>query len=277
MLFIQVERELAMLLITPISRLAMSVVLPLCLLASCSTTPELPTPSTQAPDTAPSSPKPQLPEVPKPVPLPKVGYSTKAANIRQCQHKSDDVILSYDDSISSQKKLNSLLRTLDKNNIRAYFFFTGEFAGAHPKMMRQIAAAGHVLGNHSYSHPLLTRLSDKAIKSQIKRGVQGNTTRKLLRPPYGGGAFTSRVQKIAKSMGYSMCYWTVDTMDWSTKASPSAKSIVNRVVRGDKYSPPVKKGGVILMHGTSAFGVKATPEIIKRIKELGLKFPKLRK
>ncbi|TAH33291.1 polysaccharide deacetylase family protein [Candidatus Saccharibacteria bacterium] len=211
-----------------------------------------------------------------PVPLPKVSYSTKSSNILRCQHTSDEVVLSYDDGITNQKKLDSLLGTLDRNNIRAYFFFTGKFADDHPKMMRQIAAAGHVLGNHSYSHPLLTRLSDKAIKSQIKRGVRGNTTRKLLRPPYGGGAFTPRLQKIARGMGYALCFWTVDTRDWDAKASPSAQTIVNRVIKGDKYSPPVKKGGVILMHGTSAFGVKATPAIIKHIKKLGLHFPKLR-
>lgn len=211
-----------------------------------------------------------------PVPLPKVSYSTKSSNILRCQHTSDEVVLSYDDGITNQKKLDSLLGTLDRNNIRAYFFFTGQFANAHPKMMKQIAQAGHVLGNHSYSHPLLTRLSDKAIKSQIKRGVRGNTTRKLLRPPYGGGAFTPRLQKIARGMGYALCFWTVDTRDWDAKASPSAQTIVNRVIKGDKYSPPVKKGGVILMHGTSAFGVKATPAIIKHIKKLGMHFPKLR-
>ncbi len=260
-------------LITHIGRATMRVVVPLLFIASCTVTPAPHTPPANAATVLPTAPATaQL----KPVPLPKVGYSTKAADILRCQHKSDNVILSYDDGISSQKKLDSLLRTLDKNNVRAYFFFTGQFANDHPKMMKQIATAGHVLGNHSYDHPLLTSLSKKAIKSQIKHGVQGNTTRKLLRPPYGGGAFTSSLQKIARDMGYSMCYWTVDTMDWSTKASPSAKSIISRVMHGDKYSPPVKKGGVILLHGTSAFGVKATPKIIKRIKKLGLKFPKLR-
>ena len=260
-------------LITHIGRATMRVVVPLLFIASCTVAP--------APHTPPASAATVLPTAPataqlKPVPLPKVGYSTKSTDILRCQHKTDEVILSYDDGISGQQKLDSLLRTLDKNNIRAYFFFTGEFAGAHPKMMRQIAAAGHVLGNHSYNHPLLTRLSDTAIKSQIRRGVQGNTTRKLLRPPYGGGAFTARLQKIAKNMGYAVCYWTVDTRDWDAKASPSARTIVNRVIKGDKYSPPVKKGGVILMHGTSRFGVEATPEIIRHIKKLGLKFPKLR-
>lgn len=201
--------------------------------------------------------------------------STNRKIITQCQNKTDEVTITIDDGISSQEKLDQILSTLKKNNVRAYFFLLGDFAKKHPKMMKQVEAAGHVLGNHSFNHPSFTRLKDKQVVSQIKRGVEGNTKVKLLRPPYGNGAFDKRVQKLARLLGYGMCYWTVDTQDWSSAATKSKADIIRRVRNGDKYTPPVSKGGVILLHGTTKYGAASLQGIIDVVHKKGLKLQRL--
>lgn len=209
------------------------------------------------------------------LPPPKGGMSTNRKIITQCQNKTDEVTITIDDGISSQEKLDQILSTLKKNNVRAYFFLLGDFAKKHPKMMKQVEAAGHVLGNHSFNHPSFTRLKDKQVVSQIKRGVEGNTKVKLLRPPYGNGAFDKRVQKLARLLGYGMCYWTVDTQDWSSAATKSKADIIRRVRNGDKYTPPVSKGGVILLHGTTKYGAASLQGIIDVVHKKGLKLQRL--
>jgi peptidoglycan/xylan/chitin deacetylase (PgdA/CDA1 family) len=197
------------------------------------------------------------------------------------------VIISIDDGISTNKKLNKVLSVLKKNNVRGYFFLLGDFAKKHPTWMKKIEDAGHVLGNHSYDHPDFSAIKKASPKKhpdawkpivtdQIERGVQGNTQIKLLRPPYGGGAFDKDIQKLAKSLGYGMVYWTVDTWDWNKHATKSVADILRRVSVGQKgVTGPIRKGGVILLHGTSKYGVASLQGIINIVRKKGLKLMKL--
>ena len=96
--------------------------------------------------------------------------------------------------------------------------------------------------NHSYSHPDLTTLPDAAVSSEISQGISTN----LLRPPYG--AYDSRVATIAAGLGYRICTWTIDTLDWQRpdgvnyRSASSIRSIVRTAPRSAKAS------GVILGH-----------------------------
>lgn len=196
------------------------------------------------------------------------GISSTRSAITGCQNTTGYALLTYDDGILSSQ-IDTLLSTLKAKNVRAIFFFTGEYARSNPTVMKKIVAAGMLLGNHSSSHPSLPSLSDAGIRSQITNGVQGTTSPKLLRPPYGNGAFTTRLQTIARGMGYGLCYWTVDTMDWSASATRSASQLVNRVRYGDQYSARVRPGGVVLMHGTGRYSVAATPGVIDAMRANG--------
>lgn len=196
------------------------------------------------------------------------GISTTRSAITDCQNNTGHGLLTYDDGISPNQ-IDTLLSTLKAKNVRAIFFFTGAYARSNPTVMKKIVAAGMLLGNHSSSHPSLTSLSDAGIRSQIANGVQSTTSPKLLRPPYGNGAFTTRLLTVARGMGYGLCYWTVDTMDWSASATRSASQLVNRVRYGDQYSPRVGPGGVVLMHGTGRYSVAATPGVIDAMRANG--------
>ena len=195
-------------------------------------------------------------------------YTTKKA-ITHCQNTTGKAMLTFDDG-ASPAAAKSILATLKSNNVLGAFFFTGDFARANPSIMRQIAAAGHIIGNHSSTHKALNSLSDAGLAKEITQGVRGNTRNMLLRPPYGAGVFDARVAKTASNHGYGLCYWTVDTRDWDNKNTKSAADIVRRVSVGDKWTPPLRKGGVVLMHGTAKFTPAALQGVIDVARKKGI-------
>jgi endo-1,4-beta-xylanase len=202
--------------------------------------------------------------------LSKVAVVTAAGQnrIRHLYSTSPQVRWTFDDC-ATQTRLTSLLRFLDTHNVQAIFFFTGACMRGHPTFRAQITRAHHLLGNHSYDHPSYLKLSASQIYSQVRRSysVVPTTSPKLCRPPYGDGAFNVRVFNALAAAGCRPAFWTVDTRDWS---GSSAATIVRRVRSGDRYTPAVKAGGVILMHGTGKYTLAAQPGIYNAIRAKGL-------
>ena len=174
--------------------------------------------------------------------------------------------LTFDDGATGTK-LRSILATLKRNNAQGTFFFLGEWAAAHPDLYRLIKTEGHLIGNHTYDHPALSRTSDSSVLSQIRRGTAATTTPKLLRPPYAAGAHTQRLIDLAGQRGYQVCRWTTDTYDWDNQ-TPTA--MAQRVRYGDYRSAPIHKGGVILMHGTGRYTATGLQGIIDAVTDKGL-------
>lgn len=203
-------------------------------------------------------------------PLSKVSVITTAERnrIRHMYSTSAKVRWTFDDC-ATQTRLTALLKFLDAHNVQAVFFFTGECMRGHPTFRLQITRANQLLGNHSYNHPSYLKLTTAQIYSQVRRAysVFPTTTVKLCRPPYGAGAFDVRVYNALAGAGCRPAFWTVDTRDWS---GSSAATIVGRVRTGDRYTPPVKAGGVILMHGTGKYTLAAQPGIYYAIRAKGL-------
>lgn len=199
------------------------------------------------------------------------GPSTVTPTRSNCYTTSPRVNLSFDDT-ASDAALGSILATLKSKNVKAIFFFNTRNTSL--AKFARIQAEGHVVANHTFSHPNLTKLSRSAVLDQLKRGRNQYTNSALVRPPYG--ATNSTVSGAISSLGYKECLWTVDTMDWSLSASPSAGAIVNRVRNGDKWSPRVAAGGMVLMHGTGRFTPAALPGVIDAIRARGLQLTPLR-
>lgn len=202
-----------------------------------------------------------------PKPASKSGVKPTRSN---CWNSSSTVNLSFDDT-ASHAALDSILATLKKKNVKATFFFnTSTTSNAKFDKIRK---AGHLVANHTYTHPNLTKLSASSVKTEVKRGRSSYANSPLVRPPYG--ATNATVSNVITSLGYKECLWTVDTMDWSASASPSAAAIIKRVKYGDKWSPRVYAGGMVLMHGTGKYTPAALPGVIDAIRDLGYKLPKL--
>ena len=124
--------------------------------------------------------------------------------IERCGNTTGNVWLTFDDG-GSKAQVTSILATLKRNNVKAIFLFRGDWARKNPTLFKSLTAAGHVIGNHTDTHPALSRQGKAKLVKQIGRGTAATGTPKLLRPPFGAGAFTTRLQKVARSQGYELC------------------------------------------------------------------------
>jgi len=192
--------------------------------------------------------------------------------IERCGNPTDNVWLTFDDG-GSKAQVTSILATLKRNNVRARFLFRGDWARRNPALFASIRAAGHVIGNHTATHPALSRLGRTKLVEQVGRGTAATGTPKLLRPPFGAGAFTTRLQNVARSQGYELCRWTTDTYDWD---GPSSATMVERIRYGDYRSAPISAGGVILMHGHGTNTASGLQKIIDAVRAKKLKLQPLR-
>jgi peptidoglycan-N-acetylglucosamine deacetylase len=118
-----------------------------------------------------------------------------------------------------------LLDALAAHHVQATFFLLGKFAVAEPDLVRRIAASGHLIGNHTWSHPDLSRTPAGAIREELKRTIAAleqitGVPVRYFRPPYG--ARRPAVFRIARELGLQPVLWNAMTSDWS---EPSADRI----------------------------------------------------
>ncbi|WP_031101118.1 polysaccharide deacetylase family protein [Streptomyces sp. NRRL S-15] len=154
---------------------------------------------------------------------------------------SDAMVLSFDDG-PDPRYTPGILATLRRYGVRAMFFVCGEMAADNPDLLREMAGDGHVVGNHSWSHPMIPKLSRGAIRDEL--GSTSEVIERTLggpplwyRAPYG--AWNRNSFEIGAALGMEPMAWTVDTLDWTT---PGTDTIVRRVEKG------AAPGVVVLSH-----------------------------
>lgn len=172
------------------------------------------------------------------------------------------VALTFDDG-PNPATTNQALDTLSKYGIKATFFVLGKNVSGNEEILKRMKADGHVIGNHSWSHPVLSKLSLDEAKKQITdtedalTKVLGSSS-KLMRPPYG--AITD---DIRNSLDLSFIMWDVDSLDWKSKNEAAILTEIQR---------EVKNGSIILMHDIHAETVNALPKVIDYLKGQGYDF-----
>ena len=177
---------------------------------------------------------------------------------------SDRISLSFNVDWG-EEYLPELLDCLAENGVRATFFLTGRWCDEHPQLAADIAAAGHELGNHGYSHASPNASAEAEIIDEISRTEEavrqaaGVTTR-LYAPP--SGEAEEHVLAAAEQAGYCTVLWSVDTVDWQ---QPAADTVVSRVSEG------LRGGAIILAHPT-ACTLEALPRVIAEAREKGYRF-----
>jgi peptidoglycan/xylan/chitin deacetylase (PgdA/CDA1 family) len=183
--------------------------------------------------------------------------------VEHCQSDGPQVWLTFDDG-GSEHQIHRILAELRATGVQAIFFPIGSWARAHPDLVRQIGRAGHLIGDHTFSHVDLAEADDATAVWQIAHGeADGPGATRLLRPPFGAGAYTERLHDLAARAGLSLCTWTVDTRDWT---GASAAHIVRSVAHGDAVTPPVRRGGVVIMHMNGEHTGAALPGVIHAIR-----------
>ncbi|MBE9913201.1 polysaccharide deacetylase family protein [Paenibacillus donghaensis] len=156
-----------------------------------------------------------------------------------------------------------MLDVLDKEKVKATFFFDGSWLKKNPELAKEIQKRGHELENHAYTHPNMSQLSEYRASLEISK------TQKLLKESLGvhnkwfappSGDFNRQTVQIAHSLGLKTVLWTLDTVDWK---NPPPESIITKI------SKRVSAGTLILMHPTASSS-KALQGMIQTIKEKGL-------
>jgi peptidoglycan/xylan/chitin deacetylase (PgdA/CDA1 family) len=173
------------------------------------------------------------------------------------------VALTFDDGPHPATTI-PLLEALYAGGALATFFIWGEHAVRHPDLLRTVRSTGMWIGNHTYTHPYLTRLRESAVlreigqTQQIIRQITGLRPT-LFRPPFGDT--NAKVRWVAAHVGLAEVLWTVDTRDW---AGASTRHIV-------RAAAAVQPGGIILMHDNGFHTtVRAVPEILSVLADRGL-------
>ena len=170
--------------------------------------------------------------------------------------------LTFDDG-PSDAHTPAVLNALRQNGLRATMFNEGQYAAAYPAQVRAEAGAGMWVGDHSYTHPRLTTLSQAQIDSEISRTQQaiaaaGGGTPKLFRPPYGETNAT--VQAVEARYGLRQIIWDVDSQDWNG-------ATVDAIVAANAR---LTTGQIILMHEWPANTLAAIPRIAQGLAGRGL-------
>ena len=171
------------------------------------------------------------------------------------------VALTFDDGPSKYTK--DILDILKKYDACGTFFLIGNKVSFYGEVLREMLSEGNEIGNHSYDHKYLTRLSEEEVKDEISKTqdeikrVTGYTPT-LFRPTYGGYNNT-----LKSYIDLTFVLWDVDSRDWSVK---STEGIMYNVFKD------VKSGSIILFHDNHEYSVNALPSVIKELKKQGYKF-----
>ena len=180
--------------------------------------------------------------------------------------------LTYDDG-PNDLHTERLLDVLAQHEVKATFFLIGKFVGARPQIARAIVADGHLLANHTETHPHLVLLSRTQIRSQLSdcskaiADVTGIQTH-FFRPPFG--ARRSAVLEVARELDLEPVMWDVTCYDWKSTTADAIERHARRQIERD-----TRRGHVILLHdgGHTGMGadrshtVEASRRLIERYKQ----------
>lgn len=176
------------------------------------------------------------------------------------------VAMTFDDG-PHPRNTPRLLDMLRDRNIKATFYVIGRNVDLYPALTRRIVAEGHEIGNHTYTHGNLTKMSDEKVREEMVKcrasiakasGVQPRT----MRPPYG--ALLQRQRSMIHSeFGYPTIMWSVDPRDWQR---PGPSVVTSRILSG------TTPGAIILAHDLHAPTVDAMPGTLDGLLRKGYKF-----
>lgn len=172
------------------------------------------------------------------------------------------VAISFDASWGADKTI-AILDILDQYNVKTTFFLVGGWVDKYPEMVKEIFRRGHEIGNHSDSHPHMSKLSEQQIRDELRimsdkvenlTGVRPT----LFRPPYGD--YNNRVISVSRAEGYEAVQWSIDSLDWKDRGTQDIiKQCTYRVDNGD----------IVLFHNDSNDIVNALPTVIQHYQSLG--------
>ncbi len=189
---------------------------------------------------------------------------TYPRELSQGDKSKKQIALTFDAGASSEPT-TAILDALKAANVRSTMFLTGDWIQDNPALLRRIVADGHELANHTMTHPDLKTLTDAQIVEELQSTARlykdhtGLDMAPYFRPPFGSR--DARVWQAAWRAGYRSVYWTLDSGDWTTDATP--EGVRQKVVAG------AQNGAIVVMHLGSVHTPKVLPQIITSLRAAG--------
>ena len=162
---------------------------------------------------------------------------------------------------------SKLLDILKKHDVKVLFFVTKHFVQSQPALCKRMKEEGHLVGNHTMNHVDLPAKSVSRIQNEVKgleaifKQETGYELDKYFRPPEG--AYSDRVLKIVKDMGYTTVFWSMAYYDYDPAKQPGKQYVI------DHFKKYYHKGAIALMHNVSRSNTEALDEVLKYLKKQG--------
>ncbi|MNH71327.1 Peptidoglycan-N-acetylmuramic acid deacetylase PdaA precursor [compost metagenome] len=185
-----------------------------------------------------------------------------------------DIFLTFDNGYENKGYTSKILDTLKEKKVPAAFFITGHYVKDQPKLVKRMAAEGHIIGNHSWSHPDMTTVSNERIKEELDKvkqavsEVTGVKEMTFLRPPRG--IFNDRTLSVTRQYGYTNVFWSVAYKDWDVNDQKGADYAFRKV------TSQLHPGAVLLIHAISKDNTDALASIIDEARRQGYTFKSLK-
>ena len=195
----------------------------------------------------------------------------KQYNAYYLQDTEEKVIYLTFDAGFENGNTASILDTLKAHHVPAAFFLVGNYLETSPDLVKRMADEGHIVGNHTYHHPDMSKIADqKSFEKELGQletlyqQVTGQTMKKYYRPPQG--KYSESNLQMAKDMGYHTFFWSLAYVDWYQDKQPSKEEAFKKLLGR------IHPGAVVLLHSTSSTNAQILDELLTKWEEMGYRF-----
>lgn len=168
----------------------------------------------------------------------------------------------------------AILDALKKHKAPATFFVVGPFISEHPELVKRMSEEGHTVGNHTYSHPDMSKISTKESFQKelgqvedIYEEITDSSMTKYYRPPQG--KYSEANLSMAKELGYKTFFWSLAYVDWYQDDQPTKEEAFNKLIGR------IHPGAIVLLHSTSSTNAEILDELLGKWESMGYTFQSL--
>lgn len=168
----------------------------------------------------------------------------------------------------------AILDALKKHQAPATFFVVGNFISENQDLIKRMESEGHIVGNHTMTHPDMSKISTQESFQKELSGVEdiykeitGKEMTKFYRPPQG--IYSTLNLSMAKEMGYHTFFWSLAYVDWYQDNQPDPQEAI------EKLTKRIHPGAIVLLHSTSSTNAQILDELLSKWEDMGYSFHSL--
>lgn len=195
----------------------------------------------------------------------------KKYNAHYVGDEKDKVIYLTFDAGFENGNTEPILDALKKHNAKGTFFVVGHYLETAPELIKRMVEEGHTVGNHTYHHPDMSKISDKAAFTKeiqdvetLYKEITGEEMAPYYRPPQG--KYSTSNMEMAKELGYHTFFWSLAYVDWYQDKQPGHEEAF------DKLLNRIHPGAIVLLHNTSRTNGEIMDELLTKWEEMGYRF-----